>query len=73
VRRPGIGHLQTQEALFRYWDSEDVLAIAAGVGHGRPAGKKQLLIAGFVTEVCVAFPALFSAAPPQRRFFRFAL
>lgn len=37
------------------WDSEDfVRAIKA-------TGKKQLLIAGIVTEVCVAFPALSAA------------
>ncbi|AQV98526.1 hydrolase [Cupriavidus necator] len=34
------------------WDNED---FAAAV---RATGKKQLLIAGVVTEVCVAFPAL---------------
>ncbi|MFJ4291475.1 isochorismate family cysteine hydrolase YcaC [Cupriavidus sp. NPDC089707] len=34
------------------WDNEDFVAAV------RATGKKQLLIAGVVTEVCVAFPAL---------------
>ncbi|MCO4888343.1 hydrolase [Cupriavidus sp. WGtm5] len=34
------------------WDNEDFVAAVRGTG------KKQLLIAGVVTEVCVAFPAL---------------
>src|SRR4030095_11046295 len=34
------------------WDNEDLVAAV------RATGKKQLLIAGVVTEVCVAFPAL---------------
>ncbi|MDZ7829513.1 MAG: isochorismate family cysteine hydrolase YcaC [Halofilum sp. (in: g-proteobacteria)] len=34
------------------WDNEDFLAAV------RATGKKQLIIAGVVTEVCVAFPAL---------------
>jgi nicotinamidase-related amidase len=39
------------------WDNEDfVKAVKA-------TGKKQLLIAGIVTEVCVAFPAL--SAPEE--------
>ena len=43
VRRPG---------QINAWDNEDfVKAVKA-------TGKKQLLIAGVVTEVCVAFPAL---------------
>ncbi|HPU57296.1 MAG TPA: isochorismate family cysteine hydrolase YcaC [Verrucomicrobiota bacterium] len=38
------------------WDNEDfVKAVKA-------TGRKQLLIAGIVTEVCVAFPALFARA-----------
>ena len=43
IRRPG---------QINAWDNEDfVKAVKA-------TGKKQLLIAGIVTEVCVAFPAL---------------
>ena len=34
------------------WDNEDFVAAV------RATGKKQLIIAGVVTEVCVAFPAL---------------
>ena len=34
------------------WDNEDFLAAV------KATGKKQLIIAGVVTEVCVAFPAL---------------
>jgi len=34
------------------WDNEDFLAAV------KATGKKQLIIAGIVTEVCVAFPAL---------------
>jgi nicotinamidase-related amidase len=34
------------------WDNEDFVKAVKGTG------KKQLLIAGIVTEVCVAFPAL---------------
>lgn len=34
------------------WDNEDFVAAV------KATGKKQLLIAGIVTEVCVAFPAL---------------
>lgn len=34
------------------WDNEDFLAAV------RATGKKQLIIAGVVTEVCVAFPTL---------------
>ncbi|SPA30351.1 isochorismate family cysteine hydrolase YcaC [Cupriavidus taiwanensis] len=34
------------------WDNEDFVSAVRGTG------KKQLLIAGVVTEVCVAFPAL---------------
>jgi nicotinamidase-related amidase len=34
------------------WDNEDF------VGAVKATGKKQLIIAGIVTEVCVAFPAL---------------
>jgi nicotinamidase-related amidase len=34
------------------WDNEDF------VGAIKTTGKKQLIIAGIVTEVCVAFPAL---------------
>ncbi|BEJ16281.1 hypothetical protein CspHIS471_0508860 [Cutaneotrichosporon sp. HIS471] len=38
------------------WDNEDFCAAI------RATGKKQLLIAGVVTEVCVAFPALSALA-----------
>jgi nicotinamidase-related amidase len=34
------------------WDNEDFVAAV------KATGKKQLIIAGIVTEVCVAFPAL---------------
>ena len=37
------------------WDNEDFLAAV------RATGRKQLIIAGVVTEVCVAFPALAAA------------
>ncbi|AZI37335.1 putative hydrolase [Caenibius tardaugens NBRC 16725] len=38
------------------WDNEDFVAAV------KATGKKQLLIAGVVTEVCVAFPALSALA-----------
>lgn len=38
------------------WDNEDFVAAV------KATGKKQLLIAGVVTEVCVAFPALSAIA-----------
>lgn len=38
------------------WDNEDFVAAI------KATGKKQLLIAGIVTEVCVAFPALSALA-----------
>ncbi|MDO5639149.1 MAG: isochorismate family cysteine hydrolase YcaC [Neisseria sp.] len=38
------------------WDNEDFLAAV------KATGKKQLIIAGVVTEVCVAFPALSAIA-----------
>jgi len=44
------------------WDNEDF------VNAVKATGKKQLLIAGIVTEVCVAFPALSGTKPVQ--FFR---
>ncbi len=45
-------HLTLLALGINAWDNEDfVKAVKA-------TGKKQLIIAGVVTEVCVAFPAL---------------
>jgi len=44
------------------WDNEDFLAAV------RATGKRQLIIAGVVTEVCVAFPALSALAEDYQVF-----
>lgn len=59
---PGLKQLHPEAAFIRRpgqinaWDNEDF------VNAVKATGRKQLLLAGVVTEVCVAFPALSALA-----------
>ena len=53
--RQGV-EVGTRPGQINAWDNEDFVAAV------KATGKKQLIIAGVVTEVCVAFPALSALA-----------